>query len=103
MASEQTLKAVKLARGQEISAENQKKQSAQENHKGVFKVYKVAREFQKEKKNKQTCQLSLMLFRVVKQCQKQKYFLDFEQYEGFIYMWQLQSLMTSVRASPVKW
>ena len=102
MASEQTLKAVKLARGQEISAENQKKQSAQENHKGVFKVYKVVREFQKEKK-KQTCQLSLMLFRVVKQCQKQKYFLDFEQDEGFIYMWQLQSLMTSVRASSVKW
>lgn len=97
MASEQTLKAVKLARGQEISAENQKKQSAQENHKGVFKVNKVVRGFQKEKKKK--CQLSLMLLRVVKQCQNQKYSLDFEQDEGFIYM----SLMTSVRASSVKW
>ena len=27
-----------------------KKQSAQENHKGVFNVYKVVREFQTEKK-----------------------------------------------------
>lgn len=54
MASEQTLKAVKLARGQEISAENQKKQSAQENHKGVFKVNKVVRGFQKEKKKKKS-------------------------------------------------
>ena len=77
-----------------------KKQSAQENHKSVFKVYKVVREFQTEKKKSQ---LSLMLFRVVKQCQNQKYSLDFEQDEGFIDMWQLWSLMTSVRASSVKW
>ena len=59
-----------------------KKQSAQENHKGVFNVYKVVREFQTEKKKK--CQLSLMLFRVVKQQQNRKYSLDFEQDEGFI-------------------
>lgn len=77
-----------------------KKQRAQENHKSVFKLCKVVREFQTGKKKSQ---LSLMAFRVVKQCQNQKYSLDFEKDEGFIDMWQLQLLMTSIRASSVKW
>lgn len=61
---------------------------------------KLSGSFKQEKKKSQ---LSLMVFRVVKQCQNQKYSLDFEKDEGFIDMWQLQLLMTSIRASSVKW
>ena len=81
MASEQTLKAVKLARGQEISEENQEETECQEEtHKGGFKEDKVVRKFEEERKS----HLCLILFRVVKQCQDQKYSLDFEQDQAFI-------------------
>lgn len=81
MASEQTLKAVKLAREQEISEENQEETECQEEtREGVFKEDKVVRKFQEERKS----HLCLILFRVVKQCQEQKHSLDFEQDQAFI-------------------
>lgn len=80
MSSEQTLKAVKLVKGQEISEENQIRTRCQkEDHKGVFKEATVLREFQEERKS----QLCLKLFIVAKQCRNQEHSQSCEQDQAF--------------------